>query len=274
MDVQDFCLYLQPMKVSDVIAAIEAVAPLYLQDDFDNSGLQAGFPGADVSRVLTCLDVTEAVVDEASERSCDMIVSHHPLLFHPLRQVSCATYQQRCVVKAITRGIAVYSAHTSLDNAPGGVNYRIASLMGVGGLQWLRPRPDGAGGSGVTGTLATPLPDTEFLRSLKAAFGVECLRHTAPCGRMVRSVAICGGAGAFLARDAREKGADAFVTGEIHYHDYFESEGMLLAELGHYQSEQCTAGLLHDIISSALPGLEVLTSSINTNATRYDSFQI
>ena len=262
------------MKVSDVIGAVEAVAPLHLQDDFDNSGLQVGFPGTSVHRVLTCLDVTEDIVKEASERDCDMIVSHHPLLFHPLRQVSCATYQQRCVVEALARGIAVYSAHTSLDNAPGGINHRLASIIGVHGLQWLVPKPGTDGGSGVIGTLDEPLSDSEFLGKLKALFGVECLRHTAPSGRMVNTVAICGGSGAFLLKDARALGADAFVTGEFHYHDFFESEGVLLAELGHYQSEKCAVQLLADIIGSALPGLDVVPTRLVTNATLYDSFQV
>ena len=262
------------MKVSDVTAAIEKTAPLYLQDDFDNSGLQVGFPGAEVHKVLTCLDITEDIVAEASSLGCDMIVSHHPLLFHPLRQVSCATYQQRCVVQALAAGIAVYSAHTSLDNAPGGVNHRIAGMLGLQDLSWLRPRPDGAGGSGVIGELQDALPDSAFLARVKSLFGVECLRHTAPCSKPVRRVALCGGSGAFLMPDALRMHADAFITGEFHYHDYFESGGMLLAELGHYQSEICTAQLLREIIGRSLPDLPVTVTSLNTNATRYDSFQV
>ncbi len=262
------------MKVSDVILAIEKAAPLRLQEDFDNSGLQVGFPQAEVHKVLTCLDITEAVLDEASALGCDMVVSHHPLLFHPLKQVSDSTYQQRCVVQALRCGIAVYSAHTSLDNAPGGVNYRIASLLGLSGISWLQPRPDGAGGSGVIGTLPAPMTDGEFLAMLKDTFNVECLRHTAVCGKSIGRVALCGGSGAFLLDDARHSGADAFVTGEFHYHDFFESGGMLLAELGHYQSEICTADLLRDIIAGALPSLEVIKTSLCTNATRYDSFQM
>lgn len=262
------------MKVSDVVGALEAAAPLQLQDDFDNSGLQVGFPDAPVHRVLTCLDITEAVVEEASARGCDMIVSHHPLLFHPLRQVSCATYQQRCVVEALARGIAIYSAHTSLDNAPGGINHRLASIVGLHGLEWLEPKPGADGGSGVIGRLAEPMADNVFLAFLKDRFGVECLRHTEPSGRIIGSVAICGGSGAFLLKDAIRLGADAFVTGEFHYHDFFESEGMLLAELGHYQSEKCAVQLLADILHASLPQLDVVPTGLDTNATRYDSFKI
>ena len=262
------------MKVSDVIGAIEAAAPLYLQEEFDNSGLQVGFPDAPVHRVLTCLDITEAIIDEASERGCDMILSHHPLLFHPLRQVSCSTYQQRCVVKALARGIAIYSAHTSLDNAPGGINYRLASIIGLHDLEWIQPKPGTDGGSGIIGWLDEPMADHAFLEFLKDRFDVECLRHTELPGRVIKYVAVCGGSGAFLLHDALQLEADAFVTGEFHYHDYFEAEKMLLAELGHYQSEKCAVQLLADILYEELPGLDVVTTDLNTNATRYDAFQI
>ena len=262
------------MTVSDVIGALEKAAPLHLQDDFDNSGLQVGFPDAPVAKVLTCLDVTEESLAQAAALGCNMIVSHHPLLFNPLKQVSCATYQQRCVVEALARGIAIYSAHTSLDNAPGGVNYRIASMLGLEDLSWLQPRADRAGGSGVIGMLPEAISDNDFLRLLKSVFAVECLQHTAPCGKSIRKVALCGGSGAFLMRDAMRMRADAFITGELHYHDYFESDGMLLAALGHYQSELCTIDLLYDILTSALPELEVVKTSVNTNAIRYDSFQV
>lgn len=259
------------MKVRDIISAIERVAPLRLQDEWDNSGLQVGFMDNGVSRVLVCLDVTEAIVSEAAEHGCQMIVSHHPLLFKALSQVSDVTYQQRCVVKALAGGIAVYSAHTSLDNAPGGVNHKIAELIGLQDLQWLLPKDGEDAGSGLVGTLPAPERDCDFLRRIKGIFGVECLRHSECSGRQIKTVALCGGAGGFLMRDAVRKGADCFITGEFHYHDYFWNDGMLLAELGHYQSEQYTIDLLAELLEAAFPALEVLKTSINTNPTRYDS---
>ena len=259
------------MKVRDIISAIERVAPLRLQDEWDNSGLQVGFPEANADKVLMCLDVTEAIVDEAAALGCQMIVSHHPLLFKPLSQVSDITYQQRCVVKALTGGIAIYSAHTSLDNAPGGVNHKIAELIGLQDLKWLLPKEGEDAGSGLIGTLPAPERDSDFLRRIKVTFGVECLRHSECSGREIRTIALCGGAGGFLMRDAVRKGADCFITGEFHYHDYFENDGMLLAELGHYQSEQYTIDLLAELLETAFPALEVHKTSINTNPTRYDS---
>ena len=258
------------MKVRDIIDAIERRAPLRFQEEWDNSGLQVGFRGSEVSKVLVCLDVTEAVVDEAAALGCELIVSHHPLIFKPLSLVSDVTYQQRCVVKALSSGIAIYSAHTSLDNAPGGVNYKIAELIGLQNLQWLQPR-DAESGSGLTGELPVPEEDTAFLARIKRIFGVECLRHSATCGRPVKTVALCGGSGGFLMRDAVLKGADCFITGEFHYHDYFENDGMLLAELGHYQSEQYTIDLLAGLLGAECPSVSVLKTTLNTNPTCYDA---
>ena len=258
------------MKLKEIIAALERLAPPRLQEEWDNSGLQVGFPEAEVSRMLVCLDITEAIVDEAVAKQCNMIVSHHPLLFKALRQVSDATYQQRCVVRALSAGISIYSAHTSLDNAPGGVNHKIAGLLGLQNLRWLAPLEGEDAGSGLVGELPRPEKDADFLARVKRSFGVQCLRHSALDGREIRRVALCGGAGAFLLGDAVRAGADCFLSGEFHYHDYFENGGVLLAELGHYQSEQFTQDLLLDWLKANCPGLEVLKTAIDTNPICYD----
>ena len=257
-------------KLREIIAALERLAPLKLQDEWDNSGLQVGFPDAEISRVLVCLDITEAIVEEAVAKKCNLIVSHHPLLFKPLRQVSDTTYQQRCVVRALASGVSIYSAHTSLDNAPGGVNHQIASLLGLQDLHWLSPQEGEDAGAGLVGELPQPECDADFLARVKRTFGVQCLRHSAPDGRMVRRVALCGGAGAFLLRDAIRAGADCFLCGEFHYHDYFENGGVLLAELGHYQSEQYTQDLLQAYLQANCPGVEVVKTGLDTNPICYD----
>ncbi len=259
------------MKAIQIIRAIEKVAPLSFQDDFDNSGLQVGSILSDVDKVLVCLDVTEEVVDEAIAGGCQMIVSHHPLLFHPLKQVCGFTYQQRCVIKALGAGVAIYSAHTSLDNAPGGVNHKMAEIIGLQDIQWLQPKDGGVAGSGLVGMLPVPETDCAFLRRLKELFKVESLRHSECSGALVSKVAVCGGAGAFLLREALAQDADCFITGELHYHDFFENGNTLLAELGHYQSEQFTIDLLCSIIAGACPDVTLVSTTINTNPIRYDS---
>lgn len=253
------------MKLKEIIGAIEKVAPLSVQDGFDNSGLQVGLPEQEISSVLICLDVTEEVVAEAESLGCQLILSHHPLLFHPLKSVSDSTYQQRCVIRAVKDGIAVYSAHTSLDNARGGVNFKIAEVIGIKDLSWLSAKESADAGSGVIGELSNPMQDSEFLMMLKDRFGVTALKHSATSGRLIRKVAVCGGAGAFLLPDAIRKAADCFVCGEFRYHDYFENSGVLLAELGHYESEQFTQVLLLDILSDAFPGLQARITKTYTN---------
>lgn len=253
------------MKLKDIIGAIEKVAPLSIQDGFDNSGLQVGIPEQEVSSVLICLDVTEDVVAEAERLGCQLIISHHPLLFHPLRTVSDTTYQQRCVIRAVTSGIAIYSAHTSLDNARGGVNFKIAEKIGLDGLCWLSAREDADAGSGVIGELRAPMAERDFLLMLKDKFGVRCLKHSATTGKMIKRVAVCGGAGAFLLPDAIRREADCFVCGEFHYHDWFENSGVTLAELGHYESEQFTQELLLELLSSAFPGIDARITATHTN---------
>ncbi len=254
------------MKVQDIENTIEHIAPLFLQDDFDNSGLQVGVESDEVRAVLVCLDVTEDIISEALEKGCNLIVSHHPLLFHPLKKVSEDTYQQRCVRRAISNGISIYASHTNLDNAPGGVNYWIAGKIGLQQLDWLERKEGQNAGSGLVGVLPEPVCAEEFLSRLKAVFGVRALAYNAvDPQKMIYRVALCGGAGSFLIPAALSLGADCFITGEVHYHQYFEAEGMLIAALGHYESEQYTTDLLAEIIGQAYPDLRVEKTALCTN---------
>ena len=146
------------MNIQQVAEALERFAPLPLQEDYDNAGLQIGLTAAeDVSGVLLCLDVTENVVREAVAKHCNMIVAHHPLIFRPLRHLTGQTQVERCVAMALQKGVAVYAAHTNLDNAPGGVNFMMAEKLALGQVRFLQPTADGRGGSGIVGCLAQPM---------------------------------------------------------------------------------------------------------------------
>lgn len=127
-------------KLKEIANALEMFAPLPLQDGYDNAGLQIGLTDAEVTGVLLCLDVTEQIIDEAVASGCNLIVSHHPLLFRPLKRITGSNYVERCVIKALSKGIAIYSAHTNLDNAAGGVNYRIAQKIGLKNIRILQPK--------------------------------------------------------------------------------------------------------------------------------------
>ena len=232
------------MKIKEVLSALERFAPLPLQESWDNAGLQVGLTETEVSGALLCLDVTEKIVDEAIRKGCNLVVSHHPLLFRGLKTISDLTDVQRTVMKAIENHIAVISMHTNMDNAKGGVNFRIAQKLGLPNVGFFAPKSvDGIeAGSGVLGELAEPQAADDFILMVKKAFGVECAMCNELLRRPIGKVAICGGAGDFLLDEAMKAGADAFITGEMHYHQYFGYEQQIqICVIGHYQSEQFTA---------------------------------
>ena len=260
------------MKIKEVAETLERFAPLPLQESYDNAGLQIGLTEVDnLTGVLLCLDVTEEVVHEAISKGCNLIVSHHPLLFRGLKRVSEQTMVERCVRLAICNGIGIYSAHTNLDNAEGGVNYEIARR--------LRAKPVGplnAEGEGLLCELEQECGVADFLMQIKDIFGVEKLSTNVdvkaenPVHASIRKIAICGGAGDFLLDSAVEHSADCFITGEMHYHQYFGLEGKIaIAVLGHYESEKFTIQLLHDILHNAHPELRIEETEINTNPIHY-----
>ena len=260
------------MKIRQVLDALEQFAPLPLQESWDNAGLQLGLTEADVSGALLCLDVNEKIVDEAIRKGCNLIVSHHPLLFRGLKQISGADYVQRCVIKALKNDVVIVSMHTNMDNALGGVNWKIAERLGLQNSRFFAQKTiDGVeAGSGVIGELPSEMAADDFVLLLKRQFDVECAQCNELLRRPIRKVAICGGAGDFLLDDALRQGADAFITGEMHYHQYFGYEQRLqICVIGHYQSEQYTAEIFRDIINKECPGVRTEIAETNTNPIFY-----
>lgn len=251
--------------------ALERFAPLPLQDSFDNAGLQIGLTEMETTGALLCLDVTESVIDEAIALGFNLIISHHPLLFKGLKCIAGQTYIERCALKAIKNDIAIYSAHTNLDNTPEGVNFKIAEKIGLHNIQILAPKDgENAGGSGIIGILEQPESELDFLKQLKKTFEAACLRYNKLTGRLIQKVALCGGAGSFLIPMAIQQEADVFITGEIKYHEFFGHEkDILLAELGHYESEQYTKELIFSILEKEFPSLNIEITKINTNPIKY-----
>ena len=260
------------MKIKQVLSALERFAPLPLQESWDNAGLQVGLTEAEVSGALLCLDVNEKIVDEAIAKGCNLIVSHHPLLFRGLKQITDADYVQRCVIKAIKHDIVVVSMHTNMDNALDGVNWKIAEKLGLTDVNFFAAKNiDGIeAGSGVIGSLPAPMGAREFIGLVKKQFSVDCAMCNELLRRPVRKVAICGGAGDFLLGDALAQGADAFITGEMHYHQYFGYEQRLqICVIGHYQSEQFTSEIFREIIQKECPDVKTFITAISTNPIYY-----
>lgn len=275
------------MKIKEIIDALEIFAPLPLQDGFDNAGLQVGLTDVEATGALLCLDVTEKVVEEAINMGINLIISHHPLMFRGYKSITGKDYTERCIMTAIRNEISIYSMHTNLDNAPNGVNFKMAEKLGLKDVRILCPKDYTAqvgrqrenetgndsrfiAGAGVIGILPDLMTETDFLKKVKKTFETGCVKHTRLTGRMISKVALCGGAGAFLLPDAVKENADVFITGEIKYHDYFYYENSILAaEIGHYESEQYTKEIIKCVLNENFPELLVELSKINTNPIKY-----
>lgn len=359
------------MILSELITALEEWAPLSLQEAYDNCGLQLGDPSMEVLSALVCLDCTEEVVEQAAALGCQLIISHHPVIFKGLKSLSGSGYVERTLRAAIKHNIALYAIHTNLDNVQDGVNGEIAARIGLKKVRVLEPKPDqlrklavyvpvahaerirnvlfeaGAGhisaydecsfsiqgngtfrplagadphigvigtrhtekeerieviypayregvlvrslreahpyeevayelvsllnthsgiGSGLIGELDEAVLEKEFLALVKKVFGLNVMRHSALLNKPIKRVALCGGSGAFLIKKARALGADAYITGDVKYHEFFDADGRLLvADIGHYGSEQYTMHLIQRKLAQLFPTFAVRLTKIVTD---------
>jgi dinuclear metal center YbgI/SA1388 family protein len=363
------------MKIGQLLSAIETFAAPELQEDYDNAGLITGSRDTDCSGVLCTLDVTVDVLQEALQYNCNLIIAHHPIVFKGLKRLNGRTYVEQVIIQAIKNDIAIYAAHTNLDNVVLGVNNTIAKKLDLKNTTILQPKNKmlrrlitfaptdkaedvrdavfqaGAGhigkysecsfnskgtgtfkaeagadpyvgeigkrhdeeetkieivypfyletqvvkalvdnhpyeevaydiftmenvhygiGAGVIGELEAEMPETNFLKMLKDRFNLSVIRYTPLRKKGVKRVAVCGGAGSFLIKTALSKGADFYISADIKYHEFFDAEGrMVIADIGHYESEQFTVDLLHDLLVEKFPTFAVLKTKVNTNPVRY-----
>jgi dinuclear metal center YbgI/SA1388 family protein len=363
------------MKLAQLTTYLESLAPLAYQEDYDNAGLIVGQPEQEIYQALISLDCTEAVVDEAIANNCQVIISHHPIVFRGLKKFNSKTYVERVVEKAIRNNIALYAIHTNLDSIMGGVNTKICETLGLKNQRILAPKhkllkklvtyvPNshadevrnalfeaGAGnignysetsfnsqgtgtfkgnentnpyvgepgsrhlenetrietiypatleskilmalvlahpyeevaydlyeltnqnqqvGAGMIGELDVPMEEEAFLYHIKEKMRAHVIRHTALTGRHIKKVAVCGGAGGFLLKQAIAAGADIFITADYKYHEFFDAEGKLvIADIGHFESEQFTQQLLYEIIRKKFINFAVRLTEVNTNPVKY-----
>ena len=214
--------------------------------------MQVGDPGQDIRSVLLTTDVTPEVVKEAIMRECQLIVSHHPLLFHGLKQVCGQTPQARIVATAIKHDIAIYSAHTSLDSVAGGINTRLADKLGLKEYRILVPsegeEPDR--GLGVIGRLEEPMVYDTFLKHVRDITGAPYVRYTRPAREEIRCVALCGGSGAEFIGEAIRQGADVYLTADCKYHEFQEADGQIgLVDIDHWISERHSREIFREILA-------------------------
>lgn len=253
------------MLAGQIIELIEKVAPLSWQESWDNSGLQIGQRDQQVTSALLCTDVTEAIVAEALEKGCEMIISHHPLLFHGLRCIDGTTMQQRCVIEAIKHNLVIYSSHTAMDSFVDGVSGYMAKKLGMTNYYLLTADALGTHGLGVIGELSEPMSNDEFLQLLADTFSVASIRYVPKRNEdeALSKVALCGGAGSEFLETAIKQGADAFVSADFKYHDLQQAEGRVAVfDIGHFESEHFTKEIFRDILKDYIR-CELAESDVN-----------
>jgi dinuclear metal center YbgI/SA1388 family protein len=361
--------------VKDILRALESVAPFSYQEEYDNSGLLVGSSEAAVKGVLLSLDITDSVIEEAIANKCNLIVSHHPIIFRGIKQLVDSTLIGRLLIKAVQHNISIIAIHTNLDNVPHGVNFALAKALRLSNTRILQPKQgllrklvtfcpeksanqvrnalfeagcghigrydacsyntEGSGtfraqegsnpyvgsigqihvepeirietifpahlekavvkalqknhpyeevaydifvlqnanpyiGAGLIGELPLEMGGEEFLLFVKNQLEINGLRYAGATSKTIHRVAICGGSGAFLIQDAIRAGADAYITGDIKYHEFFDHQHQLvLVDAGHYETERYSISLLSDILTEKFNTFAVLISKINTNPVRF-----
>lgn len=363
------------MKVKDILTTLEAWAPPSYQESYDNSGLLIGDASAAFAKALITLDVTEAVLDEAIEKGCNLIIAHHPLIFGGIKRITGKHWVERCIIKAIKNDLIIYAIHTNLDNVHDGVNAMIARKIGLQNVSILKPksstltklvtfvpieqtqrvldalyqagmgeighydhcsfrmvgtgtfRPDALAnpaigtngkdeeveehriegifpnhiqgkiiaalkqshpyeevayylqalqnsnqdiGSGAIGKLDSPMSSEAFIAALKSRMELNTVKCTAFVKKKISKVAVCGGAGGFLLRDAKRQQADIFITSDYKYHEFFEADQqIIIADIGHYESEVFTKDLIAEKLKTEYSEGQFLRSEVITNPVQY-----
>lgn len=362
-------------KIKDITSYLNQYAPPAYQESYDNAGLIVGNPEEEVKGIMINLDVTEAVVEEAIQKGCNLIVAHHPIIFKGLKQLTGKNYVERTVLKAIKNDVAIYAAHTNLDNVHNGVSKRICDKIGLQNTKTLSPKTHqlaklsvfvpnenakellqalnnaGAGqignyencsfqsegtgtfqpnaaanpsigsagelehvaetkievllptyaknsvlkamneahpyeevayfmhllenehqqvGSGMYGKLASPMNEAEFLAHLKESMQLPLIRHTPLLNKPIETVAVCGGSGSFLIKQAANVGADIYITGDVKYHEFFDAEEkLIIADIGHYESEIFTNDLFYEILKENFANIALHLGETVTNPINY-----
>jgi dinuclear metal center YbgI/SA1388 family protein len=362
------------INLQEIITILERFAPPALQESYDNSGLILGDRSREVRKGLITLDVTEKVLQEALQKKCDVIFSHHPILFKGLKSITGNNAEERIISQAIKNDIAIYAFHTNLDNAGEGLNKNLCIKLGLTNTRILMPgagmlrklvtfcpvdhaekvreavfsagagkignydscsfQSEGMGsfrglentnpfigkkgsihfekevrietiyphyaekeilnalfgshpyeevaydiyplknefygaGSGMIGVPENEEEEEVFLMRIKRVLKTRCIRHSALRGKKIRKVAVCGGSGSFLIPNALSAGADMFITSDLKYHNFFDTNNMVIVDAGHYETEEGAKELIYNLLNEKFSNFAVLISETNTNPVNY-----
>ncbi len=264
------------MKLKALIEFLENLAPPKFQESYDNAGLIVGTPEQEISSVLIALDSTEEVIQEAIDNGHNVVIAHHPIIFSGLKKINGKNYIERAIIKAIKNDIAIFAIHTNLDNVlVNGVNAKIAEKLGLQNIQILVPKSELSDdnyqvGSGIIGAFANAKTPQEFLAFLKHEMQTSIIRHTKILDQSIKNVAVCGGSGRFLLEKAIQANADAFISADFKYHEFFDAnDQILIADIGHYESEQFTIELLQMLINENFSTFAAHSTRMVTNPIKY-----
>jgi dinuclear metal center YbgI/SA1388 family protein len=236
------------VKVRDVVNFMEKWAGSHLADDWDNVGLMAGSLERDVTGVVIALDVTEETAKFAVENGANTIISHHPVIFRPIRSVSEGSAQGNLLSFIIKNDLNVYSAHTNLDVAPGGVSDALANTLGLVETEVLVLAEEDGFGYGRIGKIENKLSVKDLTSSIREKLGTETIRVYGNTDTEIQIVAVCGGAGGDFIMDAIQAGADAYITGDVKYHEgqMAVEGGLVLVDATHYYTEKPVLNVIED----------------------------
>lgn len=260
--------------IKDVISTIENFAPLSWQENYDNSGLTLGNIENECSGTYVCLDLSEEIIENAIKSNCNLIISHHPILFKAIKNIDYTSTLGKIIVKSIKNDIVIYAAHTNMDNALNGVNGILAQKIG---LVNIIPLSNGSDfehenwlGGGAIGELKKPMKKEDFFNHLKKVLNLTQIRYNSTPIEQIKNVAICGGSGSFLIPYAIKSKVDIFITGEIKYHDLLDNDkSILLAEIGHYESEQFIKERIIAVLSEKFCNFVPLILDNSSNRVKY-----
>ena len=259
--------------VGDILSYLETLAPRSMKMDWDNVGLLCGGRNRPVTKVLVALDPFEGVCQEAAQWGAELIVTHHPLIFSPLKAVTDETSIGRAVQLLCRSGISAINAHTNLDCAPGGVNDCLAQILGLGNVQVIAPAGVDEHGR-EWGLLRQGTVEMQslsaFLSNVKRALGCEGLRYV-DGGKPVHRVAVGGGACASELKDAVNAGCDTFVTADVKYNQFWDAHdlGLNLIDAGHFATENPVTALLAEKIAAFFPEVTVRISETHRDCMKF-----
>jgi dinuclear metal center YbgI/SA1388 family protein len=260
------------LTIAMIAEFLNDLAPSHLAEEWDNVGLLIGDPARTVERIMTCLTLTTDSVAEAVVERVDLVVTHHPLPFRPLKRLTTESVEGRLLLTLIEARVAVYSPHTAFDSTGRGINERLAAGIGLQDVSPLTPgKDDPTIGSGRWGQLAQPLRLSEFAERVARFLEIDSLQFVGPADREVKRIAVgCGSAGD-LVTAARDLGCDCFVTGEARFHTCLEAEatGIALILAGHFASERFAVEALAEVLAGQFPAATVWASRRETDPVRW-----